>query len=47
MYGESTCLACSPREIRMRRHPRAAFHETLAGLAWSEGPNVRIDLFLQ
>ena len=27
--------------------PEAALHETLAGLAWSEGPNVRIDLFLQ
>ena len=25
----------------------AAFHETLAGLAWSEGHNVQIDLFLQ
>jgi hypothetical protein len=25
----------------------AALHETLASLAWSEGPNVRIDLFLQ
>jgi len=25
----------------------AAFHETQAGLAWSEGHNVRIDLFLQ
>jgi hypothetical protein len=24
----------------------AAFHETQAGLAWSEGPNVRIGLFL-